>query len=139
MKIGRPKKKTTPANSKELAKQIVNACEEAKGQDLVILNVSEVFGLSDYFVIVSGRSDRQSQGISNRILNELKEVGVEPTAIEGYEGGQWILMDYDDVIVHVFYGPTRDYYDLESLWLSAEKITFPASGKGAANKDKAAA
>ena len=129
MGIRKPKRNETPLTSKELAKQIVEACEDAKGQEISVLDVSTVFGLSDYFVIVSGRSDRQSRGISNRILNDLKELGVSPEAVEGHDDGQWILMDYGDVIVHVFYGPTREYYDLESLWLKAERIPLPMAGQ----------
>ena len=125
MVMPKPERNETTLTSKELAKQIIEACKDAKGQEISVLDVSTVFGLSDYFIIVSGRSDRQSRGISNRILNDLKDAGVSPGAVEGYDDGQWILMDYGDVIVHVFYGPTREYYDLESLWLKAERISLP--------------
>ena len=101
---------------------IIDACSEAKGRDISVLRVSQVFDLADYFVIDSGRSDRQVQGISNRVLESLEKIGVKPNSMEGFEEGQWVLLDIGDVIVHVFYEPLRRHYDIESLWRRAKKL-----------------
>jgi ribosome-associated protein len=106
----------------ELTTQIINACADAKGKDIAVLDVSKVFGLADYFIVVSGRSDRQVQGISNKVVDSLSRLGVHPAAREGLDEGQWVLLDYGDVIVHVFYEPARDHYDVESLWTKARRL-----------------
>lgn len=113
------------ATSMDLALKILECCSDAKAKDLTLLDVSSVFDLASYFVIVSGRSDRQVQGISNRILATLHEAGIEPTSRDGYDEGHWVLMDYGDVIVHVFYEPVRDHYDLERLWKNSLKVNLP--------------
>lgn len=109
-------------NSQELARLIGEACQEAKGNGLVTLDVADIADVADYFVIVSGRSDRHAQGIANRIIDELAQRGIEPTSTEGFEQGHWVLLDYDDVVVHVFYEPTREHYDLEGLWAKAPRL-----------------
>jgi ribosome-associated protein len=121
----------------KLTKEIIKACDEAKGKDLTVLDVSKAFGLVDNFIIVSGRSDRQVQGITNRILEAVEKMNLKPISIEGFEEGQWVLIDCADVVVHVFYEPVREHYDLESLWMNAQKIEVkkPRRGKG----EKAAA
>ena len=121
-------KRTTSAkkapSSSQLVKRIVGACSDAKGRDIVVLDVSKSFSVASYFVIVSGRSDRQVQGISNRILHDLHQVGFKPYSTDGLEQGQWVLLDCDDVVVHVFYEPLRSHYNLESLWASAKKVNI---------------
>lgn len=114
----------TEEDSFNLAQHIALAASDAKGQDILVLDVKDLFSLADYFVIVSARSDRQAQGISNKILERLVRQGVKPLAISGLEEGQWILIDCDDVIVHVFYEPQRLHYDLEGLWYKANKYIF---------------
>lgn len=109
-------------SSLDVVKTIIGACNEAKGKDLTILNVSKVFDLSDFFVIVSGKSDRQVQGITNRVLSAMKENNIEPVSVEGMEDAHWVLVDFGEVVVHVFYETTRSYYDIESLWSRAEKV-----------------
>jgi len=106
----------------EITKDIVNACMDAKGKDINVLDVSKVFGMSDYFVVVSGRSDRQVQGISNRILESLEKNGLSPVSIEGFDDGQWVLIDCGDVVAHIFYEPMRSHYDIESLWFKAQRL-----------------
>ncbi|MFM1848142.1 MAG: ribosome silencing factor [Pseudomonadota bacterium] len=118
----------------KLAKEIIAACEEAKGKDLTVLDVSKAFGLVDNFIIVSGRSDRQVQGITNRIIDAVEKSGQKPISVEGFEEGQWVLIDCADVVVHVFYEPVREHYDLESLWMNAQKVELkkPRRAKHAA-------
>ncbi len=110
------------AGSLDTVKRIVKACEEVKGQETTILDVHSISDIADYFVVVSGRSDRQVQGITNRVIEELCRSGVKPMSVEGYEDGQWVLVDCGDVVVHIFYEPLRAMYDIESLWMRAERI-----------------
>ena len=105
-----------------LVATVISACDETKGIDPAVLDVSDVFSLADYFVIVSGRSDRQVQGITHKILAKLAERNLEPLAVEGQERSHWVLIDCGEVIVHVFYEPVRAYYDLESLWHTARRL-----------------
>jgi ribosome-associated protein len=106
----------------ETVKRVVKGCEDVKGQDLVILDVNSISDFADYFVVVSGRSDRQVQGLTNRVIEELCRSGVKPLSVEGYEDGQWVLVDCGDVVVHIFYEPVRAEYDIESLWMRAKRV-----------------
>jgi ribosome-associated protein len=111
----------------DLALKILNSCSEAKGKDLTLLDVSNVFDLASFFVIVSARSDRQVQGISNRIMANLAhDENIHPISRDGYDEGHWVLMDYGDVIVHIFYEPMREHYDLERLWKNAKSLPLPS-------------
>lgn len=105
-----------------LVTQIINACADAKGKETVVLDVAKIFDLADYFIVVSGRSDRQVQGIANKVITTLAEHGMHPSSIEGLEEAQWVLLDYGDVILHVFYEQTREYYDIEGLWAQAPRL-----------------
>jgi ribosome-associated protein len=105
-----------------LAKRIVEACEEVKGNEVVVLDVASVADFADYFIVASGRSDRQVQGITNRVIEELAKLGIRPLSVEGYEEGQWVLIDCGDVVAHVFYEPVRSAYDIESLWMRARRL-----------------
>ncbi len=98
---------------------------DKKAYDLVLLAVSEVTSIADYFIICSGRSDRQVQSIAQGIGEDLGKEGISPLSIEGQTRGQWVLMDYSDVIVHIFYQPVREFYDLEGLWSHAPRVNLP--------------
>ncbi len=98
---------------------------DKKAYDLVLLAVSEVTSIADYFIICSGRSDRQVQSIAQGIEVDLGKEGMTPFSVEGQTRGQWVLMDYSDVIVHVFYQPVREFYDLEGLWSHAPRVNLP--------------
>jgi ribosome-associated protein len=100
----------------------INASLKRKAKNLTILNVKEVSSFADYFIICSGTSDRQVQSISASIRENLKEYGVTPLGIEGESLGKWVLMDYEDVIIHVFYEPIREFYDIERLWPDAPRM-----------------
>ena len=121
-------KKTAPKkmSAQQIMKQVVSAASDAKGKDVVVLDVSKVSDIASYFVIVSGRSDRQVQGISNRILDDLTGCGAKPFSTDGLEKGHWVLIDYSDVVVHVFYEPIREHYNLEALWASAKRVRIGA-------------
>ena len=98
---------------------------EKKAYDLVVLEVREVSSIADYFLVCSGRSDRQVQTIAQGIEENLTKLGIAPISIEGLNRGQWVLMDFADVIVHIFYQPIREFYDLESLWAHATRVELP--------------
>lgn len=105
-----------------IVKRVVGACEEVKGKDVTVLDVRTVADFADYFIVVSGRSDRQVQGITNRVMDELYRSGLRALSVEGYEDGQWVLIDCGDVVVHVFYEPIRGHYDVESLWMRGKRL-----------------
>ncbi len=90
--------------------------DNRKALDIVLLDVSKITTLADYFLICSGRSSRQVQGIAEAVQTRLRELGVRPLGVEGEREGHWVLLDYGDVIMHIFYQPIREIYDLESLW-----------------------
>jgi ribosome-associated protein len=93
-----------------------------KAKGLTILNIKEISSFADYFIICSGTSNRQVQAIASSIQENLKISGIIPLGIEGEQFGQWILMDYDDVIIHVFYEPVKEFYDIERLWSDIPKM-----------------
>jgi len=105
----------------------VNAALERKAEELVILKVGELSSFADYFVICSGNSDRQIQGLAAHIGQKLKKAGIFPLGIEGERSGSWILMDYGDVIIHIFYKPVREFYDIEGLWSDAPRMAIGES------------
>ncbi len=98
---------------------------EKKADDLVLLEVRDVTSIADYFIICSGRSDRQVQSIARGLDENLGNMGVSPLSIEGLTRGQWVLLDFSDVIVHVFYQLVREFYDLEGLWAHAPRVELP--------------
>lgn len=114
--------KAKAIDAKRRALWCVNASLEKKATDMVVMNVSETSFFTDYFVICSGSSDRQVQAIASAIQEKMKKNGVLPLGVEGEKNGQWVLMDYDDVIVHIFYEPVREFYGIEKLWSEAPKV-----------------
>lgn len=107
-----------------------------KAIDLVVLDISTISSVADYFVICSGRSDTQVQAIADAIEDRLRRSGHRPLAIEGREHGQWVLLDYGDFVVHVFYTPVREFYDLERLWSRATRVPLPETEPGTAASDR---
>lgn len=118
------KKDFTIKDSKEKAFFIARLASEKKALDTVILELKDRVSYTDYCIICSGTSDRQVQAIANFIEDNLKNDRVLPMSIEGYSGGKWILLDYDDVVINIFYHPTRLFYDLEGLWLDVPRVEF---------------
>lgn len=110
-------------SKEEVTKWVVNAILDGKGKDVAVLDVSETCDFADHFIIASGRSDRQVQGLAQRVLSELEAHKVKPLATEGLDRGHWVLIDLEDVIVHVFYEGVRGHYDMESLWLQAKRLS----------------
>ncbi len=107
----------------ELAQAIVDYAVDRKALDIVQLDLREMIGYTDYFVICSGRSERQAKAIHDAIHEGMKSAHRRlPERVEGLPGARWILMDYLDVIVHVFVPDTREYYRLEQLWGEAPAL-----------------
>lgn len=100
----------------------INAAIQRKAKDLVVMKVTAVSSFADYFIICSGTSDRQVKAIASWLQESLKEVGMTPLGMEGVQYGQWILMDYGDIVIHIFYDPVREFYDIERLWSEAPKM-----------------
>ncbi len=99
-----------------LARQAGRLALDKKGFDVRILKLKELSSVCDYFVIASGDAEVQVKAIAGHIYDELASMGVKPTYREGHREGNWVLLDYIDVVVHVFYEPTRSFYALEKLW-----------------------
>lgn len=101
----------------------VSAVENKKGEDLTILEMDRNSGaFTDYFVVCTGTNPRQIQAISDEIEIRLKQAGVRPNSIEGYNQAEWVLLDYLDFVVHVFSARARQFYDLERLWKGAARL-----------------
>lgn len=113
----------TVLDSWEKTLLLARSALEKKACDLVVMEVREISSIADYFIICSGRSDRQVQSIAQGI--EENEAGISPRSVEGTSRGHWVLMDFSDVIVHIFYEPVREFYDLEGLWGDAPRIGLP--------------
>ena len=112
-------------DSRERALLCLNASMEKKAKDLIILNVSSVSSFADYFILCSGTSDRQVRAIAAAIQESLKKAEILPLGVEGEDAGRWILLDYDDVIIHVFLESVRTFYDLERLWFETPRAAIP--------------
>jgi ribosome-associated protein len=104
----------------------VKAALGKKAIGLVILDVRELTSIADVFIVCSGNSNRQVSAIAEYIQVDLKKQGIKPLSVEGIKEGHWVLLDYGHVIIHVFYEPVRNFYDLEGLWVDAEKIKTPS-------------
>lgn len=100
----------------ELNKLIIDALEDLKGQKIVELDVSPLTDVMDHLIIANGTSNRHVKSLANNVIEELKEAGHRPLGIEGYEAGEWVLVDFGDTVVHVMLQATRDFYELEKLW-----------------------
>ena len=115
----------TSTNSFERALLCTRFALDKKAYDLQLLDVSKLTTVSDYFLICTGRSDTQVRAIAQHTEQSLAAGSIRPRAIEGYTRGQWVLMDYGDVVIHVFYHPIRAFYDLEGLWMRAPRVRLP--------------
>jgi len=111
---------TTDSKTKSLL--CLRAAIEKKAQNPVLLELKGITSITDYFLLCSGKSDRQVQAIAQAIEEALKKRGIQPLGQEGMREGKWILIDYEDVVVHIFLEPVRKFYDLEGLWIDAPRV-----------------
>ena len=108
--------------SKKMARIAVQALEDKKAEDLTILDISGVSVIADYFIIASGNNRNQVQAMADNAEEALGRAGYEPKQIEGYQSANWILMDYKDIILHIFSEEDRSFYDLERIWRDGKQI-----------------
>lgn len=106
----------------EQVKMAAGCAGEKKALDILVLRLSAITEFTDYFIICSGSSTRQTQSIADEIRDQLKQSKVRPLHTEGYNTGEWILIDYGIFVVHVFTEKSRQFYDLERLWRDAERV-----------------
>ncbi len=114
---------------------VVAAAHERKAVDVRVLHVEPVTALADYFLICSGTNDRQTRAIADAVEERLRADQIRPLHVEGMRGGEWILLDYGDFIVHVMSGDRRGYYGLERLWVDAPDVTgqFSSADEGSSS------
>lgn len=108
----------------ELATTCARVASDAKAEDLVVLDVQGISSFTDYFVIMNGRSTRHVQGIAEAIEGELRSKRIKASHAEGLQEGMWVLLDFGEVVVHIFYYDQRAFYNLEGLWHDAKKIAL---------------
>ena len=108
----------------EMAKLACKALDEKKGQDIKVIDIHEVSVLADYFIIASGSNQNQVQAMVDYVEETLGKAGFDPKQIEGYHGASWVLMDYGDLVVHVFDEENRRFYDLERIWRDGSLVDY---------------
>lgn len=113
--------KKDKARALEMAKMAVGKLDEKKAQDIVVLELDELSTLTDFFIVSSGRNVTMVRALADELDGMFSKVGIEPRKIERDTSNNWILLDYGDIIIHVFYHPTRQFYNLEMLWGDAPK------------------
>jgi ribosome-associated protein len=120
-------------NSRELAVIAAEAASDKKADDIVAINVAELLVITDYFVIATGNTNIQVRAIADEVEDQLRERGhAKPIGREGESEGRWVLLDYGDIVVHVFQPEERGFYRLEKLWGDAPRLALPASVSGRA-------
>lgn len=133
LKTGQPRRRITkgprvPITSDELAELAGRTIAAHKSIAPVILKVKGLCGFADYFLISSGSSHRHVLALAQHLQEVLSRVGLKPLGVEGLEDGNWVLLDYNDVVVHLFLQPLREFYDLEGLWAEAARLPVPDRG-----------
>jgi len=111
-------------DSRDLARLAARAAASKQGEDIVVLDVRDLITITDYFVIVTGTSERQLTTIADEVMKQAKDRGVRPARREGESGARWLLLDFVDFVVHVFHEEERDYYRLENLWRDAPNVEW---------------
>jgi ribosome-associated protein len=117
------------ADSEALARRIAQIADDKKATDLVVLDVRDLVGYTDFLVIATARNERQAKAIHDELQRALKEEGHKPARVEGEREAEWILLDYLDCVVHVFTPETRERYRLEQLWGEARKLELALPGE----------
>lgn len=110
--------------SYEMAKLAIDALEDKKAVDIKVIDISKVTVIADYFIIAHGMNKNQVQAMIDSVEEKLGKAGFTPKQIEGYQNANWILMDYGDIIIHVFDQENRLFYDLERIWRDGKEVAF---------------
>ena len=100
----------------------VKAIDSKRGENIRIIKIDELTVIADYFIIANGGSTTQVKALADEVEFKLSEAGLEPRRTEGYQGANWIVLDYIDVVIHIFHKETRDFYDLERLWQDGVEV-----------------
>lgn len=113
---------TKSLSSAEAALEVARIAIEQKGLDVRAVDVSKCSSITDHFVIISATSERHAKGIADKVINALRDKGEKSISTDGYEQGEWILIDYSDLIVHIFFEPSRQYYAFDDLWKEGQEL-----------------
>lgn len=117
--------------NEQLVTLVTAALEDVKAKDIVTIDVRGKTSITDFMIIASGSSARQVKALAENVIEKAKEQGVRPVGSEGLDGGEWALIDLNDVVVHVMQVETREHYDLERLWQGAEQSRAQHNEQGA--------
>jgi ribosome-associated protein len=121
----------TEANAVPIAVLAARAADAKKGDDIVVLDVGDIIGIVETFVITSAPNTRLVRTIVDEVVKQLfEQTGVKPRSVEGLDDMSWVLLDYGDLVVHVFLEPTREFYGLERLWTDAARIVWDGARAG---------
>ncbi len=112
--------------SKKMTTMAVNALEDRKGEDIRVLDISEISTLADYFIIAAGNNHNKVQALADNVQEVLGRAGFMTKNVEGYDSANWILLDFGDIIVHVFDSENRLFYDLERIWRDGKEVDLTA-------------
>ncbi len=115
-----------PSPAKATALEIARLASDKKALDVVVLDVRGLASYAEYFVLMTAESEPQLNAIADHVEEQMKARGERPLGIEGARGGRWVLIDFGDVVAHVFYQDTRGFYDLEGLWADAPRVPVEA-------------
>jgi len=117
------------SDSKEKAVTAANTAADKKAADTVILELTDLSSIADYFIICTGENQAQIRAISEAIKEGFQKQNISPIGVEGLKFARWVLMDYGDIIVHIFSRETRDFYELERFWIDAPRVPFEEKKK----------
>lgn len=106
----------------EKIETIVKALDSKRAEDIQAIKIGDLTIVADYFIIANGTSNTQTKALAEEVEYKLGQVGIKPIRTEGYQGATWVVLDYGDIVVHVFYKETREFYNLERLWSDGENV-----------------
>ena len=109
-------------SSLTMVKAVIEALEDKKGEDISVIDITEISTLADYFIMVSGSNRNQVQALCDNVEEKLTRMGIDKKQCEGYERGNWILLDYHDIVIHIFDKENRLFYDLERIWRDGKQM-----------------
>lgn len=118
--MAKTRQQRTPSHPKTLARRAAEFMLSKKAKDVVMLDIRPLTDMADFFVISSADSDIQLKAIADAVLDGMSELGIKPYRTEGWQGGQWIILDFVEVVAHIFYREARDFYKIERLWADAK-------------------